>query len=281
MLTRLFLLALLTPVAALAQAPAFEVASVKVASSPGNCRGGPGTTTPGQWNCTTSLRSLVTMAWGIKDYQLVAPSSLENELLNIVAKLPPGASKPGFYLMIQQVLTSRLGVAVHHEKREQTVYDLTVAKGGPKLKDAAAAPAGGPPLDANGFPVKFVRDAKGNAQLPSGRMGVREMRVGADYLLDARFFTAPQIANLLEGQVEHPVIDRTGLTGKYDFDLRFLPDPNSPAGRMMPPASTEPSTPSPSVFEAVVQQLGLQLTPHKGPVDILVVDRFLKEPSEN
>ena len=277
-------LALLLAQAVGAQAPAFEVASIKLSPTlAGICRGGPGSTSPGQWNCTSSLRLLVSMAWGVASYQLFAPPALDQEFFNIVAKVPPNTGKPEFYLMIQKLLTERLGVVVHRETRQQTVYDLTVAKGGPKLKEAEAAPAGGPALDANGFPVNFVRDAQGNAQLPPGRAGVFDTWNGPNYRIAARLHGTARIANLLEAQVSHHVIDKTGLTGKYDYVLEFLPGPGSAAALQRPPAVSagEASMPGLSIFEAVVQQLGLKLTSRKGPVDVVVVDRFQNEPTEN
>jgi uncharacterized protein (TIGR03435 family) len=221
------------------------------------------------------------MAWSLKSYQLFGPSALDQEYFSIAAKVPPNASKLDFYLMIQKLLTERLGVAVHHETRQQTVYDLTVAKGGPKLKEAEAAPAGGPALDRDGFPVKFVRDAKGNAQLPPGRTGVFDTWNGPNYRITARSHGTARIASLLEAQVSHQVIDKTGLAGQYDYVLEFLPEPGSPAALQMPPSAGEASTLGLSIFDAVVQQLGLQLTSRKGPVDVVVVDRFQKQPSEN
>jgi hypothetical protein len=116
-----------------AAAPEFEAASMKAAAPTDrpSVRGGPETASPGQWTCTAMpLRMLVTMAWNLRDYQLSGPSSLDTALYDIAAKIPPGASKENFNLMMQRLLTERLGLVVHHESKEEAVYNLVIAKGG-------------------------------------------------------------------------------------------------------------------------------------------------------
>jgi len=259
--------------------PTFEVASIKVATAPGNCRGGPGTATPGQWNCTSTLRALIESAWSAKDYQLIAPASLDKQLFNIVAKVPPDTGKADFYLMLRSLLMSRMGVVVHRETREQTVFDLVIAKGGPKMALAEAA-SGEPPLAKDGSPAKFVLDKNGRAQLIPGRPMIRDGRMAnGNVRLEARMQGTAEIANTLSGEVGHVVIDKTGLTDKYDYVLEFVSD--RPTTTRAPAPTEGASVPQPSIFDAVVQQLGLKLEAKKAPVEMLVVDQANKEPVEN
>ena len=148
-------------VLALAQTAEFEVASVKPAPPDARgirCTGGPGTSDPGSLTCENySLSFLVMMAYNLRSFQLTAPAWMDTARYNVVAKIPPGTDTRQFGLMQQRLLVERFGLQVHFEKKDMTVYELTVAKGGSKLtesQDAAAEkpeaawrpPAGGPPV---------------------------------------------------------------------------------------------------------------------------------------
>src|ERR1019366_3276188 len=157
----------------------FEVASVKPAAPPQltpggrsgifvGGRGGPGTPDPGQITRSNStLKNLIMAADDVKTYQGSGPASitswLDTERYDIVAKVPPGATKEQVAVMWQNLLKERFGLVVHHESKEFQVEQLEVAKGGPKVMetklDPNAPPApllggqpGPPKLDKNGFP---------------------------------------------------------------------------------------------------------------------------------
>jgi uncharacterized protein (TIGR03435 family) len=118
--------------------------------------GGPGTNDPGRMILENlDIASLIMKAYDIPLYLLSAPESLSNIRFDVTATLPPGATKEQFLLMQQNLLTTRLGLVVHREKKETPVYELIVAKGGSKLKPAAPpgdSPAA-PSFDKDGFPV--------------------------------------------------------------------------------------------------------------------------------
>ena len=88
-----------------------------------------------------------------------------------------------------------------------------------------------------------------------------------------------ELFNTLPAGLEFPVIDKTGLTGKYDFHLEFVPETKTPGVSGAGDPNAPPSV-GPSIFEALQQQLGLRLELAKGPVDILVIDH-VERPSEN
>jgi len=137
---------------------AFEVASVKPSQpdTPGHMTGGPGTADPGRWTCThCSLFALLTQAYAVFEYQLQIPDWTNSVFFDVVAKLPPGATRDEFRLMLQRLLAERFQMKAHHESREQSVYEVTVAKVGPKLHQVTepipAPPPGQPVVDATGL----------------------------------------------------------------------------------------------------------------------------------
>lgn len=269
--------------------PAFEVASVKVAAPLGGVRdeGGPGTASPGQWTCMNMpLNALVIRAWDLNPLLLSAPSSIADARYDIVAKVPPGASRSDFNLMIRRLLIERLGLAVHHERKEQRVQELIVAKGGIKMKAAELAPAGA--ADAATAAPQLSFDDRGNPQVPPGHPVEIRFVSTHGFFIVGRMQGIDSLSRALEGRVNQIVLDKTGLTGTYDYTLK-LPRPAtarpSPAADSTdaPPATAVPEagTPGESVDSAIVEQLGLQLRSARAVVDFLVVDSFSKVPSEN
>jgi uncharacterized protein (TIGR03435 family) len=155
--------------------------------------------------------------------------------------------------MIQQLLEDRFKLAFHRDKRELPVYALVVGTGGPKLTRNDANPDGLPSLLFRGLGVLPVV----NARL-------------ADF------------ANVMQTAVlDRPVVDRTGLQGRYDFTLTWTADETQfrGLGVRVPPPSGDPNAP-PGLFTAVQEQLGLRFESTNAPVDVLVIDQAEK-PSEN
>ena len=156
---------------------------------------------------------------------------------------------------VRTLLADRFELAVHHDTKEAPVYALLVAKDGPKLKE--------------------------NTDPRGGRQGMG-MRPGGQ--LTAIAAPVPMLANLLSNLMGRPVIDKTGLTAKYDFELHWTPDPGQtllPPGAPAPAVEAPPLDPSgPTIFTALQEQLGLRLESQKGPVDMIVIDR-VEKPSEN
>lgn len=252
-------------VLAFAQTAEFEVASVKPAPPDARgmirCTGGPGTSDPVSLTCENySLSFLVMMAYNLRSFQLTAPAWMDTARYNVVAKIPPGTDRRQFGLMQQRLLAERFGLQVHFEKKDMTVYELTVAKGGPKLKEsqepvaekpeaAWRPPAGGPPV----------------------RTMARVNRKGE---------SVADLANFLSNQLGQPVTDATGLDGRYDYALSFLMEPGGRAAGPLASNGPEPEF-GISLIDAVRDQLGLRLEKKKGQADVLVVDHAEKVPIEN
>jgi uncharacterized protein (TIGR03435 family) len=260
-----------------AETPAFEVASVKPSPPPDQAAGyviskadgGPGTRTPTRVEFRNySLTGIVSRAYDLPFWQVSAPDWMSAAQFDIDAKVVPGATREQYRLMLQRLLAERIGLRVHRGTKEGTLYSLTIAKGGPKLKAHVEAP---PPEDRPGpdDPGQPKFDSGGYPILPRGiSMGVLNGK-GRIRMADTEL--APLVKRLAD-QLGAPVRDDTGLTGKYDIALFWLARP----------AGAEPEADSgPDLPTAVQEQLGLKLERKKGPVEVLVVDHAEKVPTGN
>jgi uncharacterized protein (TIGR03435 family) len=291
--------------------PSFEVASIKPAAPPSDphrmmvgMRGGPGTPDPGQITFSNvSLRNVLMQAYDVKDFQISGPSWLGSERYDITAKVPPGTTKEQFRLMLQNLLAERFQVSLHHETKELPMYALVVAKGGVKMKESVDAPApptddGGPKAMQPGYGGPMPKPTMGKdgmPQMPPGGMkgGMMMSFTGSRMRMQANGVQISQLVNMLANQLSRPVVDQTGLTAKYDYTLDFAPEPgqaHGPNGPMMAggPGGGKGEGPAgdsndagPNLVTAVQEQLGLKLEAKKGPVDLLVIDRAEKAPTEN
>jgi uncharacterized protein (TIGR03435 family) len=243
---------------AFAQA-AFEVASVKANASARS--GAEGSTReviespPGSLTMhNVSLRTCVKWAYGLRDYQLQAPAWLGSERYDIAAKAAGAAAVDQLRLMLQALLAERFKLTAHRETKELTVFALAVAKSGPKLRAAKATGRG-----------RELGDAEGSMK-PSG---------GA---LVFRNYSMAELAERLSARpfnMARPVVDRTGLTGRFDFGMKFS-DNDAELKRTMERMEADQSS-----FASALNDLGLKLDPQKAPVEILIVDRADKVPTEN
>jgi uncharacterized protein (TIGR03435 family) len=185
------------------------------------------------------------------------PGWAETERYDIVAKLPQGGDPSDAQLrtMLKNLLQSRFGLSFHTEKRELSVYTISIGKNGP---------AG----------LKMVKNTTNGARVGSQGLG-RTMFSGVTM---AGFATQMQLRVL-----DRPVIDRTGLTDRYDFTLSWRPDefqfPRATAAQRAYAVETGADA-LPDLFNAIQEQLGLKLDATKAPADVLVIDKVSK-PSEN
>jgi uncharacterized protein (TIGR03435 family) len=223
-----------------------------------------------------SLKDCVRIAYRVKDFQVRGPDWIAGARFDILAKLPAGSSQDQIPEMLQELLAERFKLAVHRETKEHPVYALVAAKGGPKLKHAEP-PAGdvlGPPPDSG----------KG---LPRGAMTIMVDPNGVH--LKAPSATVANLAEMISRFSERPVLDMTGVQGRYDFDLVFAPE--TMHGMPMPLKRPTPGEDGPAPADApgeragsmydAVRRYGLKLEPRKAPVEIVVVDRIEKQPTEN
>lgn len=136
-----FLIATFLISACLAQQPEFEVATIKPSAPQPmgkmmmGTRGGPGTDDPSRYSCLNcTLTMMLMQAYNVQRFQITGPPVLDSEHFDVTAKVPAGTSKEQFRMMIQKLLAERFKLKLHHDTKDLPVYDLVVAKGGPKLK---------------------------------------------------------------------------------------------------------------------------------------------------
>ena len=217
---------------------------------------------------------------------------------SIVAKVPSGATKDQFNQMLQGLLVERFGLVFHHEMKNMEYYELVVAKSGLRLKEAEPAPdvaaaEGAPAVSAGAARTNVVTGDPRLSRLPPGRWGVLEGGlIGGGERMMARMQSAADVATLLSGLSRRPVLDGTGLTGRYDFVLDYVPErgvlatsegpalPEAQPGQGAVPQESAPDAP-PSLSVAIEPQLGLKFEPRKGPFHVLVVDHVERVPKEN
>jgi uncharacterized protein (TIGR03435 family) len=248
-----------------AQPLQFEVASVKLSAprAPGTGQGTRGCSAkdPIRYVCTNAnVGLLVIYAYDLKGYQIRPPIVGDTVLYDVTAKVPPGTTKEQIKEMLRTLLAERFKLMFHREQVERPGYALVVAKGGSKMKESSP--------DDSPMPTKPAKDADGFVYIPPRN----RMAVGwANGLTRWAGNNIPvgMIAGLGNSLTSRPVIDATGLTGKYDFMLTFAPD------------GAPPDVDGVNVFAAFEQQLGLKLEARKIPIEEFVIDHVEKAPIDN
>lgn len=218
-----------------------------------------------------ALWGLVLYAYGLERYQLVNLGSMDTRW-DIVANAAPGTTKEQVNLMLQRLLEERFHLTFHRETKEFKGYNLVIAKGGLKLTNPG--PADGCPADAASFLACGVPGRPGiwktAAHVPGGTTASpRGDLFGRN---DDMHGLARTISFLL---MDTPVIDRTGLAGKYDVFLQ--PSAGDPGTGLNP----DQDSPLPAFFDALQDQLGLKLEPSKVALEVMVVDHIDPMPTEN
>lgn len=234
--------------------PTYEVVTIKP-SDPND--GNRGFQTRGRHirAANETVNDMISFAWGIHVKQIAggpAWFSTDHYFVDGVPDAPGEPNLTQFRSMIRKVLADRFGLKVHSEKRELSVYALTVAKGGPKLTKSLGNP-NGPPND----------NFSTSAYMKETNTTMGEYAKAMQYVLD------------------RPVVDQTGLEGRWDFLLKWTPDESqfTAIGARIPPPSGDTNAP-PGLFTAIQEQIGLKLDAVKAPADVLVVDH-VERPSAN
>ncbi len=224
-----------------AQAPTFEVASVKV-----NHTGEPPRTYPRLRNGTftaeiASLKTLIVIAYCLIELRIKGPAWLDTERYDIAARAPEGVSDSQLMPLLQSLLKDRFHLESHFETQEMSTYDMVVSKGGSKLK---------------------AFDPDHPPEVPRSYGQAVMVGIGA----------TGQLADALARATGRPVVDKTGSEGRFGWMLNYTPFSGN--------ANSANST-APDIFTAIEQQLGLKLEPKKESLQILVVDRADRIPTEN
>jgi uncharacterized protein (TIGR03435 family) len=238
--------------------PSFEVATIKpsLPNRPGKNAGFRG----GHYmSRNTNVNDLIALAYGLHAKQIVGgPDWFGTDLYDIEGK-PDAEGLPNdkqIKTMLQKLLADRFKLTFHHDKRELSVYVISVAGGGPKMTKSTSDPNALPTFGFQGLGNLFVTN-----------------------------MTMTDFAIWMQaGVMDKPVVDQTGLSGRYDFQLKWTPDESQFAqfrgtGRVVPPPTNDPNAP-PSLYAAMQEQLGLKMGTAKFPDDVIVIDH-VEKPSEN
>jgi uncharacterized protein (TIGR03435 family) len=253
--------------------PEFEVASVKPNTSV-NVRPRE-EFFPNRYSATNvTLRTLIHAAYGIpnpygqRHYLKGGPDWLDSERFDVEGKVEEGAIPANLpandrndqiRLMLQTLLADRFHLKVHHEMREVPVYEMVVAKNGPKLQKAASE------RECVGIPV-------GSTACPGRLSG------GMGRGITAKALELSQLAQFLSGFADRPILDKTGIGGL--FDIKTTPwRPDQPGPNFAAEAHADPEV-LPTLFTMLQEQLGLRLVPSKALLEVLVIDSVQK-PSQN
>jgi uncharacterized protein (TIGR03435 family) len=193
-----------------------------------------------------SLKLLLSCAYNVPTSRISGPGWIDSERFDIEGKSPTGVPDSQLGPMLQALLKERFLLAVHGESKEMAAYDMVPAKGGVKLQ----------PFDPDVRPTVPKLPYRGGSNM-------------------AGHGTMPEIADALARASERPVVDRTGMEGRFSYYVYSSPISAQPAD------STAPDTVAPYFLDAVQEQMGLKLVPKKEPVEILVGDHAVRAPTPN
>ncbi len=232
-----------------AAAPAFDVASIKSTRASATREGGrrerieavPGSLIMGNVRFQTAVR----WAYHVQEYQVMGPGWIGEERFDIVAKAGSPVPEADLRLMLQTLLAERFHLAVHRQTKEMSAYVVTVGKNGHKLQESQGEGA---------------MDVK-----PAGPMVATIQRADLD-----------ELASMLSQPLQAPVVNMTGLKGRYDFKVDMAP--------YITPEVTSAKSPMDLIgvgITAMQEQLGLKMESKRVPVDLVVIDRAEKSPIEN
>jgi len=218
----------------------------------------------------TDIKSLISFAYGVDEEQIVGTpkwpfptlfmveAKSDSEADAKMATLPPHQQKAEREHMLQTLLKDRFKLKTHWDTREGDVYNLVVAKGGLKLRAAGSVQVS-------------AEEAKTFGDQPPPPIYQKNDQQGYDFI--AHRCSMNELVELLAGQFGRPVTDKTELTGKYDFVLKYK-------GRWDRDRDASDLDPMPPLDRALQEQLGLKVEPSKGLVKMLVIDH-IEKPSEN
>ncbi|MGA7156390.1 MAG: TIGR03435 family protein [Acidobacteriaceae bacterium] len=204
----------------------------------------------------TTVNDLITFAYSLQTKEIVnAPTWMDDKFdVDGVPDIPGQPNTEQMKMLIADALVQRFGLKFHTEPREMSAYVLTVAKGGPKLTLTNDRPD---------TPGNFLFGGFGKLHVTNSTM--------------ENFCHGMQAAVM-----DKPVVDQTGLTGRYDFNLNWTPDQSQfgSFGAHIPEPNPNDPNPLPSLYTALQEQLGLKLEVAKTKVDVMVIDHIAK-PSAN
>jgi uncharacterized protein (TIGR03435 family) len=204
-----------------------------------------------------TVEGLITLAYNLHPKQVTGgPAWLTTDLFDMDV-LPDHEGLPSLEQargIVRKLLADRFGLKFHDDKKDLSVYVLSVAKSGPKFAKSASDPSSPPGMGG-----------------PPGRMGMRNGSM-------------EEFAMVMQGVLDRPVVDQTGLKDRYDLQLKWTPDESQYGGRIPPPSTGDSGAAAadapPPLFTAIQEQLGLKLDAVKAPAKVMVIDS-VEKPTAN
>jgi uncharacterized protein (TIGR03435 family) len=289
---------LAAPASVLAQttnAPAFEVASVRL-TSPGT-RGSSRITDTRVDLVNYPLRALLLMAFRVSEYQLAAPAWVDDVRVDVRATLPPGTSRSDVPEMLQDLMRRRFGAETRIEQRPLQAYELLVGPNGISMREVPPLNELGAELPADAFsatpisetvegPVRSFAIPLGMTTITAATRYTRIFTAERTVILDAKRMTMNELTTALRSTMDAPVVNRTGLLGGYEFKIELPSDAAVVRGLLSRGISTTvqgtPLTEPTGVSASdALKQIGLQLERRRTPIDVIVVDKLERTPTEN
>jgi uncharacterized protein (TIGR03435 family) len=269
--------------------PAFEVVSIRpsaVSPQPGIA---PGVRIDGaQFRSTfLTVKDYISMAYRVKLYQISGPDSMGIDRFDVAATIPEGKLPSDASAMMESLLEDRFRVKLHREKKDFPVYALEIGKDGLKIPEARLDPEQekADPRAAQAF------EGSGSNHGVSFSLGKGAFFSFANNKFEGKGIDMETAANILERFLDRPVVNATGLKGIYDFSFDVTAEDYRAmlirsavvAGVILPPEVVRvlDASSSPESLFAGLGKLGLKLETRKAPLDLLVIDSVLKQPTEN
>ncbi len=275
------------------EAAAIRLSAPLIAGDPLK-QGGPGTADPGRLTIRRMpLRNLLFNAYGVRPDQIAGPDWLDKEVFDITATIPPGTTKEQADVMLQNLLLKRFKISLHRTTKDALAYDLSVAKTGSKLKEVTRGPDAAAIRPGEFLAHRLDFDASEFPVIPEGEVGIVAVPRNGETRMTCR---ACSIADLI-GRIRQDLaevsfntpspyftlarlVDKTGLTGTYDFHLEYS-STGGIGSALQPPSLDDQGQPNADLFTALREQLGLRLEKTKAPLDVWVVDQAEKIPTDN
>jgi uncharacterized protein (TIGR03435 family) len=266
--------------------PEFEVATVRASAPripgqrpvPATRTGGPGTADPGRVSYSNkALSDIIGDAFDVAWNEVSGPDWIAADSYDIVAKVPEGTTKEQAKQMLQNLLVDRFHLAFHMQTKVVQGYELTLAPGGSKMKAHSDAQPQNSPAEKGSFPSLAEGEHMARS-MPPGHVYIRFADTSVSEF--ARFLgnslsaaTMVRVSPTMSRGAAPPVLDKTGLTGSYDFTFDY-------AGSVFVRRDDLPSVEG-SMENSLTKELGLKMVEAKVPVNVLVIDRIERTPAEN
>lgn len=223
--------------------------------------------------------AFLTIAYHLPRHMISGPDWLTTDLYNIDARLSASATRDDFRLMLQHLLKERFKLMVHREKTAMAVYELVMAKNGPKFKESNRAAETPLPSTPSNPSVSFSINKDGCPEISEG--GPPMMAFGDCFVVRQRRQPIDWLVSLLSTNADRPILDATGLKGSYDFAFYYRSEKRARSTSTEAPNDSADLQNGPGLFKAVEEQLGLRLQARRSLVDRIVIDRMERRPTAN